>query len=188
MRYILLAAFAAPLVLISVLDRAASVQARQIESVRERRVSVFERERFRDGMPYRPGPSVDGRVLCFDRDGAIGRNLVTLEAVRTFRSAYCAELQNASFAGADLTRVAFGSAQLGGADLRGAKLDGADLAGADLRDADLWGASMVGARFDRFTRLPFSAAEAEARGMVRSEVFPASPRASLLSWDATPRL
>jgi uncharacterized protein YjbI with pentapeptide repeats len=73
-------------------------------------------------------------------------------------------LDDASFAGSDLsdTELSHTSlrrsqlqganlqrAELAGADLHGAQLDGADLTGANLRDADLTGASLHGVDLER---------------------------------------
>jgi uncharacterized protein YjbI with pentapeptide repeats len=91
---------------------------------------------------------------------------------------YEAKLERADFRGANLDRTQLGHADLRGADLRGANLKNAYLHKADLSGADLRGAEMpdkaklthvnlAGAKFDDSTGLPFAAAEALERGMVK---------------------
>ena len=103
---------------------------------------------------------------------------------------YGADLAGADLAGEDLYRWQLGRADLTGANLRGAQLAGAYLFKADLSGADLRGATfspalkgaelkqtrLTGARFDRFTALPFSADEALRRGMVFVETEELAPR------------
>jgi hypothetical protein len=88
-------------------------------------------------------------------------------------------LTGANLRGANLDGVMFYLGTFTDSDFRGANLDGtsgqvdysrSDLRGASFLGADLTystfdGALLEGARFDDGTRLPFSRADAEARGM-----------------------
>jgi uncharacterized protein YjbI with pentapeptide repeats len=88
-------------------------------------------------------------------------------------------LTGANLRGANLDGAMFYLGAFTDSDFRGANLDGTtgqvdysrtDLRGASFRGADLTystfdGALLEGARFDDGTRLPFSRADAEARGM-----------------------
>jgi uncharacterized protein YjbI with pentapeptide repeats len=104
------------------------------------------------------------------------------DSAKDLRGAYLyeAKLERVDFRGADLDRTQLGHADLRGADLRGANLKNAYLHKADLSGADLRGAVMpdkaklthvnlAGAKFDDSTALPFAAAEAKERGMVKVE-------------------
>lgn len=71
-----------------------------------------------------------------------------------------------SFHQATLRYANFNRAKLQDASFRYADLRGVDFRGADLRYAAFTGAKLGGARFDGRTRLPFSKAEAQRRGMV----------------------
>ena len=129
---------------------------------------------------------------CVDRQGTEGLNAgVSREQLTAAKAAECADfrharvnltylrLPGANLKGANFAGVLFYLGTFAGADFRGANLDGtsgqidyrrADLRGASFLGADLTynefdGALLEGARFDDSTRLPFSPAEAEARGM-----------------------
>lgn len=87
-----------------------------------------------------------------------------------------ADLQGAQLAACDLRYASLRFAKLAGADAKGASFRGADLFNADLRRVDLRGAdlsqaSVLGtewaeACYDDKTKLPFSRAEADSRGLV----------------------
>lgn len=87
-----------------------------------------------------------------------------------------ADLRDASLPGADLRFADFYQANLRDADLRAARLHGtqlqeAILCGADLRQALITPRTRLRkARFDDFTKLPFSHDEAKRRGMIHDPV------------------
>lgn len=117
------------------------------------------------GLEFRPAMDAS----CDGRGGEAGTNPVSVPVLLKAKMGYCADFHGADLAGAELQRASLGSADLRGADLRGADLFEADLMGADLTGADLTGANLIHARWDARTRLPFSAAEAQRRGMRRAD-------------------
>lgn len=82
----------------------------------------------------------------------------------------------ADFSSANLRRAIMSGTRLKGSNFRDAIFDFTDLTFADLRDADLRGADLrftdlfatqlSGTIYNRFTRLPFDAREAQQRGMI----------------------
>ena len=73
-----------------------------------------------------------------------------------------ASLAQGDFSAGDFTRASLRDADLTGTNFTGAKLQGADLSGAKLSPETLF----QGAEANAKTRLPFSQAEALARGMI----------------------
>ena len=168
------------------------VDGSQVPSPGEVRAAAAEPAR-EDGRDEATAFSYDRRTgKCVDGQGREGVNSGgSRESLEKTNVGECTDFRDSRFnltymrltganmRGANFAGVLFYLGWFTDSDFRGANLDGtsgqvdyqgSDLRGASFRGADLTynrfdGALLEGARFDASTRLPFSRADADARGM-----------------------